>query len=108
MYRREFEDLAHIGKTRFFSIVADPLTRKTLDYQCDDAGRGNVSRQAGLTFIRNLRKETTRPDERRISRLGLYATSAAPPRGRQCPSCRRRIASKATICRHCDAAVPPG
>src|SRR5690242_7222986 len=95
MLRAEFEDRAHIGKTSFFSLLADPEVQERLEYEVDPQGRAHVSRKRALEFIRELQDQQAERRKRRASHLGVYATSAAPARGRPCPNCRRRISRKA-------------
>lgn len=108
MYRDEFETLAHIGKTSFFSILTDPVVQAELDYKRDATGRGHVNRRNALVYIRRRRLENVERRQRRAAHLGVYSTPDAPARGRPCPFCRRRIAQKVTVCRHCATPVPIG
>lgn len=103
MHRAEFESLAHIGKTTFFGLLRDPAVQAELDYALDAAGRAHVNRRKALEFIRGLRKGDDDRRRRRANHLGVYSTPDAPARGRPCPQCHRRIARKATVCRHCQS-----
>lgn len=106
MTRAEFEDLAGIGKSKFFNILEDPAVRTALDYAAGAGGRADMDRTKALAFIRNLRRSAEIRMRERTERLGIYVTKGAPPRGRPCPHCRRRVTRKACVCRHCDRPVP--
>lgn len=105
MTRAEFEELAGIQKSKFFSLLEDPVVRTALDYRAGLGGRADMDRASALAFIRNLRQSAKRRMQQRTARLGAYATTQAPPRGRPCPHCRRRITRKACTCRHCNLPV---
>lgn len=105
MYRPEFEERAQIGKTSFFSLLADPEVQTRLEYAVDARGRANVDRRRALQYIKELQLEHVERRRRRASHLGAYATPNAPARGRPCPSCRKRIARRAAVCRHCGDAM---
>lgn len=133
MTRSEFEELAGIGKTKFFALLEDPAVRVALDYEpLGPGGRADMDRTKALTFIRNLRQTAARRHAERIARFGAYlvracpncdaqitrkagicprcsrpvlAATDAPPRGRPCPNCGRRITRKACTCRHCGMPV---
>lgn len=105
MTRAEFEDLAGIGKSKFFNILEDPAVRTALDYDAGAGGRADMDRTKALAFIRNLRHSAAIRMQERVKRLDAYATTNPPPRGRPCPHCRRRITRKACVCRHCDQPV---
>lgn len=134
MPRAEFEALAGIGKTTFFSLLDDPAVRNAVDYHIGVSGRADMDRAKALRFIRSLRNEQAARNRERLGRLGAYlvrpcpqchaqitrkagrcphcdahveAATDAPPRGRPCPGCRRRITRKACNCRHCGLPVPP-
>lgn len=104
MHRREFEQLAGISKTRFFDIFGDPALRTALEAGRDENGC-YVNRRKAERFIEDLleRRKVARLKVR--ENLGAYASTNAPPRGRPCPACERRITRKRTVCRHCGVAV---
>lgn len=104
MYRREFEQLAGISKTRFFDLFGDPALRTALDGGRDENGCF-VSRRKAEQFIKQLLEKRRAARLKVRENLGPYATSSPPPRGRPCPECQRRITRKRTICRHCGADV---
>lgn len=135
MTRAEFEELAGIGKTSFFTLLDDPATRVALDYEPEGpGGRADMDRTKALAYIRELRKTASQRRGERAGRFGDYVVrkcpnpgcgkkiprkaavctycdraltpvDAAPPRGRPCPECKRRITRKACICRHCGIPV---
>lgn len=105
MFRAEFEELAHVKKTRYFALLSDPALQRRLDYQLDASGRGHVNRAHALAYIRELHRADAATRADRASHLGAYATSSAPRRGRPCPHCRRRIARRVEHCRHCGLVV---
>lgn len=100
MYRREFEQLAGISKTRYFSLLGDPLLRHRLDAGKDENGCF-VNRRKAERFIKELLQKREAARLRVRENLGAYASKDAPPRGRPCPTCGRRITRKRTTCRHC-------
>lgn len=130
MYRREFEERAGIGKSRYFDLLADPAIAEELEAGVDEQGRF-VNRRKALAFIAVLVARRQAARQRVALNLGDYITRPCPhegcdaqitrrtrtcptcsrrvpapvepprPRGRPCPACGRRITRKPTICRHC-------
>lgn len=129
MTRSEFERLAGIGKTKFFSLLDDPAVRTALDYEpLGPGGRADMDRAKAERFIGDLRRQAAQRHAQRIAHFGAYlvrpcphcgkqitrkaglcpycerpvpAAADAPRRGRPCPHCGRRITRKACTCRHC-------
>ncbi len=106
MTRGEFQELAGVGKTKYFCLLQDPVVQADLNYQIGIAGRADTHRGKTLAFIRKLRSEAAARRKERTKRLKEYATSAAPVCGRPCPSCGGRITRKPCVCRHCGAGIP--
>ena len=107
MTRREFQELAGCGKTTYFSLLEDPSVRLEVDYQLGPGGRAEMDRTKALELLRRLRRAAAAAAAERVGRLGSYASSDAPPRGRPWPVCGGRITRKACTCRHCGESLGP-
>lgn len=105
MYRAEFQELAGIGRTRYFDLFADPDLIERLGGGIDEFGR-YVNRAKALDYIAAHRAEREAKRLKVRENLGRFASRTPPPRGRPCPACGRRITRKPTRCRHCGAEVP--